>query len=164
MALQLLRGYVTAAHTSQSLERCGLPPLAVTHLYDLAAMALGAAVEAEEIAHGRGVGAARLRAIKDDILARIDRDVALGALAARHQVSPRYIRMLFAREGMSVTDFVREERLKRARSMLLSPRFAGRTIAQIAYAVGFNDVSYFNRAFRRRFGQSPGEARLASSQ
>lgn len=161
MALRLLRGYVNAAHTSKSIERSGLPPLAVTHLYDLAAMALGAAVEAEEIAQGRGVRAARLHAIKNDILTHIDRDVALGPLAARHQVSPRYIRMLFERDGTSVTDFVREERLKRARSMLLSPRFAIRKIAEIAYDVGFNDLSYFNRAFRRRFGQTPSEVRTA---
>ena len=32
-------------------------------------------------------------------------------------------------------------------------------ISEIAYEVGFNDLSYFNRAFRRRFGHSPGEAR-----
>jgi AraC-like DNA-binding protein len=43
--------------------------------------------------------------------------------------------------------------------MLLSPRFAGRRIAEVAYEVGFNDLSYFNRSFRRRFGLSPREVR-----
>lgn len=158
-ALQLLQGYVRAAHASESIAAIGLPPLAITHLYDLAAMAVGAAREAEEIANGRGIRAARLHAIKSDVLARLDRTVALGELAARHRVSARYIRMLFESEGTSVTEFVREERLKRAHAMLLNHAFATRAIAEIAYASGFNDLSYFNRTFRRRFGHSPSEAR-----
>ena len=159
MSLRLLRGYVEAAQTTDSIDASGLPGLVIAHLYDLAAMAVGSAREAEEIATGRGVRAARLRAIKSDILSNLERDVALDALAARHRVSARYIRMLFESEGTSVTGFVRDERLKRARTMLLSPRFAGRKIAEVAYTVGFNDLSYFNRAFRRQFGQTPGEAR-----
>ena len=159
LALRLLRGYVHAVRASDSIDTAGLPPLAIAHVYDLAVMALGAAREAEEIAQGRGVPVARLQAIKNDILAHIDRGIALGALAKRHQVSERYIRLLFQSDGTSVTEFVREERLRRARSMLLSLRFAGRKIAEVAYEVGFNDLSYFNRAFRRRFGCSPGEMR-----
>ena len=158
-ALRLLLGYVRAARTIDSIETSGLPPLAITHLYDLAAMALGATREAEDITSGRGVRAARLQAIKNDLLSRIDHDVALDALAARHRVSERYVRMLFQSDGTSVTEFVREERLKRAHAMLLSPRFAGRKIAEVAYAAGFNDLSYFNRAFRRRFGHSPSAVR-----
>ena len=67
--------------------------------------------------------------------------------------------MLFESEGTSFTDFIREERLQRARSKLLSSRFDHLRISEIAYEVGFNDLSYFNRAFRRRFGQSPGQLR-----
>ncbi|HET7614712.1 MAG TPA: helix-turn-helix domain-containing protein [Gemmatimonadaceae bacterium] len=67
--------------------------------------------------------------------------------------------MLFESESTTFTEFVREERLTRARSKLLSPRFAARRIAEIAYEVGFNDLSYFNRSFRRRFGHSPSEVR-----
>ena len=159
LPLRLLRGYIQAARMADSGHAPGLPSLAIAHLYDLAAMALGAAREAQEMAIGRGVRAARLHAIKSDILAHIDRDVSANALAARHRVSARYIRMLFEGDGTSISEFVREERLKRARSMLLSPRFASRKIAEVAYAVGFNDLSYFNRTFRRRFGHSPSEMR-----
>jgi AraC-like DNA-binding protein len=159
LPLRLLRGYVRAACSADGISASGLPQLAVTHLYDLAALAVGAAAEIEEIARGRGVRAARLQAIKDDLLARIESDLSLGEVAARHQLSPRYVGMLFESEGTSMTEFVRQERLKRARSMLLSPRFRGRRIAEIAYAVGFNDLSYFNRSFRRRFGRSPSEVR-----
>ena len=159
LPLQLLRGYVRAACAADGMPASGLPQLAVTHLYDLAAMAVGAAAETEEIARGRGIRVARLQAIKADLLARIESDLSLGEIAARHRLSPRYVGMLFESEGTSMTEFVREERLKRARSMLLSPRFRGRRIAEIAYEVGFNDLSYFNRSFRRRFGRSPSEVR-----
>ena len=158
VALRLLRAYVEAAHAAASADTA-LPQLVVAHIHDLAALAVGAARDAAEQANGRGVRAARLQAIKQDILSRIDRDIALDALASRHQVSARYIRMLFASEGTSVSEFVRDERLKRARSLLLRPSSSRRPIAEVAYAVGFNDLSYFNRAFRRRFGQSPREMR-----
>jgi AraC-like DNA-binding protein len=36
-------------------------------------------------------------------------------------------------------------------------------ISEIAYQVGFNDLSYFNRTFRRRFGPSPGAMRESVS-
>src|SRR5205807_3980401 len=121
----------------ESTNASGLPPMVIAHVYDLAAMAVGAARETAEIANGGGVRAARLSAIKRDVLSRIDHDITLGDLAGRHGVSGRYIRMLFESEGTSVTEFVREERLKRARSMLLSPRFADRRVADIAYDVGF---------------------------
>jgi AraC-like DNA-binding protein len=43
--------------------------------------------------------------------------------------------------------------------MLRDLRHADRTISTIAFNVGFNDLSYFNRTFRRRFGMTPSEAR-----
>lgn len=160
-ALRLLRTYARVAHANSCVDASSVPPLATAHIHDLAALAVGAGREAAEVAKGRGLRAARLRAIKDDIRARLERELSVDDLAACHRLSPRYVRMLFESEGTSVSSFVREERLLRARSMLLSPRFAGRRIAEIAYEVGFNDVSYFNRSFRRRFGHSPGELREA---
>jgi AraC-like DNA-binding protein len=161
-ALQLLRRYLNAIQTIKLMHTDALRPLVIGHIHDLAALALGASRETEEIANGRGVRAARLQAIKGDILARLDRDLTLDAIAARHLVSPRYVRMLFESEGMSFSEFVREQRLKRAHRMLISRRFDQYRISEIAYEVGFNDLSYFNRSFRRRFGCSPGEIREAS--
>jgi AraC-like DNA-binding protein len=69
--------------------------------------------------------------------------------------------MLFEQDGTSFTAFVREQRLLRARAMLVSPRFDHKRIGEIAYEVGFNDLSYFNRTFVQRFGMTPGEARAA---
>jgi AraC-like DNA-binding protein len=46
--------------------------------------------------------------------------------------------------------------------MLADPDHDRQTIAALAYEAGFGDLSYFNRAFRRRFGMTPGEARMES--
>ena len=37
------------------------------------------------------------------------------------------------------------------------------TITDIAYDVGFGDLSYFNRAFRRRYGASPSDVRAQAT-
>jgi AraC-like DNA-binding protein len=39
----------------------------------------------------------------------------------------------------------------------------GRKVSDIAHLTGFNDVSYFHRAFRRRFGLTPGDARAGGA-
>jgi AraC-like DNA-binding protein len=48
--------------------------------------------------------------------------------------------------------------------MLRDPRHAHLTIAQLAHGSGFNDISYFNRAFRRRFGATPTDVRQVARQ
>jgi AraC-like DNA-binding protein len=43
--------------------------------------------------------------------------------------------------------------------MLADRQHDKRKVSEIAYACGFNEVSYFNRCFRRRFGATPTEFR-----
>lgn len=56
--------------------------------------------------------------------------------------------------GMSVTEFIRSFRLRKAAVLLQQNQL---TVAEIAFKSGFSDVSYFNRCFRRQFGTSPGQ-------
>ena len=86
-------------------------------------------------------------------------EVASELIAGRHGSSSRYVRKLFEQEGTSFTSFVLGERLTRVRRMLGDSRYAHLTIAQLAHACGFNDISYFNRAFRRHFGATPTDVR-----
>jgi AraC-like DNA-binding protein len=117
----------------------------------------------QKIAHGRGVRAARLRAIKIDILGHLGTPaLSLDAVAAREGISPIYIRKLLESEDTSFTKFVLEQRLLPAHRMLRDRRFADRPIAAIAMEAGFGDLSYFNRAFRRRYGASPSDVRAAA--
>lgn len=54
------------------------------------------------------------------------------------------------------------QRLARAHRMLGDPRHARRSITAIAYEAGFNDLSYFNRAFRRRYDATPSDVWAAA--
>ena len=58
--------------------------------------------------------------------------------------------------GLKFTDYVARVRLEDARTQLLNPN---RRISEIAYDVGFQSLTQFNRMFKRVFGQSPTEFR-----
>jgi AraC-like DNA-binding protein/ligand-binding sensor protein len=64
--------------------------------------------------------------------------------------------------GLKFTDYVARTRLEDARTQLLNPN---RRISEVAYDVGFQSLTQFNRTFKRVFGQSPSDfrARLSSS-
>jgi AraC-like DNA-binding protein len=159
-ALSLLAGYTAVLRRDGPTADPVLASRVATHLIDLVALALGVTGDAAELARGRGVRAARLRAIKADIIANIaDPNLLPGAVAMRHGVTPRYVRMLFEAEGLSFTDFVLGERCARVHRMLGDRRFADRGVSAIAFDSGFGDLSYFNRAFRRHFGDTPSGVR-----
>ena len=63
--------------------------------------------------------------------------------------------------GLKFTDYVGRVRLEEARTRLLNPN---QRISEIAYDVGFQSLTQFNRTFKRVFGQSPTKfrARLSS--
>ncbi|GLR87346.1 AraC family transcriptional regulator [Bradyrhizobium iriomotense] len=130
------------------------------HLIDLSALMLGAGPEGAEIAQKRGVAAARLRSIKQLIVADIGRrDLTLGTVAADTGISTAYVRKLFETEGTTFTEFVLSRRLTAAYRMLTDHRLTDRPVSSIARDTGFNDLSYFNRTFRRAYGTSPSEVR-----
>jgi AraC-like DNA-binding protein len=100
--------------------------------------------------------AARLHAIKQDIARNINHpDLSVTTLAARHGCTPRFVQRLFETEGTTFTDYVLVQRLARAHRMLTDPRRAGDKISSIALDAGFADLSYFNRAFRQCYGDTP---------
>lgn len=154
-ALELLRHY--AAGLPERLADPALGGLVATHVYDLMAMAIGATGEGREIARRRGVRVARLESIKADLTR--DASLSIDEIACRQGVTPRYVQILFEEEGTTFGEFVTERWLDVARSMLRSPRYAGWSIAGIAFEAGFRDLSHFNRRFRRRFGVTPSEFR-----
>jgi AraC-like DNA-binding protein len=130
------------------------------HMTDLVALALGARGDVAEFAAGRGVRAARLAAIKADILAKLhNRDLSIAVIAGRHGVTPRYVHKLFEREGTTFSAFMLQHRLARAQQMLKDRRYDDHTISVIAFECGFSDLSYFNRTFRRAYNATPSDIR-----
>jgi AraC-like DNA-binding protein len=160
--LSLLAQYAGALMNDPTPETPETRQLVVGHLCDLIAVSLGATGDAAAIAERRGIRAPRLRAIKSDIEAHLtDPDLSPSTVAKRQRISDSYIRKLFEYEDTSFTDFVLTRRLVRAHRLLTSPLWAHRNIASIAFASGFSDLSYFNRAFKAHYGRTPSEARSA---
>lgn len=158
-AFRLLKSYLATLRTypdaGSELRRA-----MVLHICDLIALAFGATRDVAELAGKRGLRAARLEAVKADVVANLTtRDLSVATVALRQRVTPRYIHMLFDGEGMTFSQFVLAERLACARRLLLDPRRAHQSIGAIAYASGFGDLSHFNHAFRRRYGATPSEVR-----
>jgi AraC-like DNA-binding protein len=105
----------------------------------------------------------RVAAIKQTfaVLERAIRDVpALAALAAMAAMSrSHFSRTFHAVAGISLRDYVRDLRLKRAQELMRASRLS---LSSIATESGFYDLPHFNKAFRHRFGMSPTQFRLAS--
>ena len=158
--LRLLRKYLDVVADDEALAASASQRLIVGHFYDLVALALGASSDAKALAADRTVGAVRLAAIKADILANLD-DGKLNAttVATRHRLTVRYMHKLFESDGITYSEFVLGERLARAYRLLTNPLHSGRAISTIAFELGFNDLSYFNRTFRRRYSATPSEIR-----
>ncbi len=163
-AFQLLQAHLATLKDIPGASGPELRALMAAHVHDLVAVAIGATRDASELAAGRGLRAARLKAIKADIESNlVSGDVGSDALASRHRVSPRYIRKLFEGEGTSLSQFVLGRRLALVHRALLDPRLVHRTIGAIAFDAGFGDLSTFNHAFRRHFGMTPSEARQSAA-
>lgn len=127
-----------------------------TTLLDLIALALGTGREATELAQGRGLRVARLQ----DVLLHMQAgfaDPAFSAhvIARKLGLSVRYIQDLLQPTGVSFAERVMELRLQKARAMLADSANDRMNISDIALSSGFNEVSYFHRSFRRRFGATP---------
>jgi AraC-like DNA-binding protein len=157
-ALGFLRNYVGLAWEERMTATPELQQLMLSHIYDLMATVVGAPDTTEP--RSPGGRAARLHAIKQDIAGCLHRlDLSIAEIATRQGCTPRLVQRLFESEGTTFTEYVLSQRIARARSMLTDPRYAGEKISTVAYDCGFNDLSYFNRAFRRICGAAPSEVR-----
>jgi len=159
--LDLLLGYAGLLRNRRKPLSDGLGHIAAGHIRDLMAAMAATASRHENPVHERGgIRAARLRAIKADIGGHLcNPGLSIDAVAARHGISPRYIRKLFEEERTTFSEFLLYLRLEHARNLLRSPEHAACTIASIAQTCGFGDQSYFNRTFRRRYGITPSDLR-----
>ena len=160
-ATQLLQRYVAFLFGSGDLEADpDVNAYMGRTLTDLVALALGAEHDAAEVAMARGVRSARLQLVLGGIRSGYD-DPSFSAetLAKNLGITPRYIRNLLYETGVTFSERVLELRLQKARRMLSNPRHNSSKVSDIALACGFNDISYFNNCFRRRFGAAPTQYR-----
>jgi AraC-like DNA-binding protein len=128
-----------------------------THLLDLAALGLGARGDLAIAARRGGLRAVRLKAVLQVMEERYcEPDFSAQKLAVAARLSERYVNELLFEAGASFTTRLNELRLRKAAELL---QHSQRRISDVAFECGFNDLSYFNRCFRRRFGLTPSAAR-----
>ena len=83
--------------------------------------------------------------------------LSLAAVAQASGASVFHFCKVFKKStGLKFTDYVARVRLEDAKTQLLNP---SRRISEVAYDVGFQSLTQFNRMFKRIFGQSPTEFR-----
>lgn len=80
-------------------------------------------------------------------------------VAEHFGISVRTLHSRFAEYGKTFSSWVLENRLDGCRKALEGARQRTPNVSEIAYSFGFNDLSYFNKSFRARFGMSPSQWR-----
>ncbi|UKS29255.1 response regulator [Paenibacillus sp. HWE-109] len=86
----------------------------------------------------------------------IDQEMTLQAVADRLYVNSSYLSRLFKQEtGKAFSTYVLERKMEKAKATLQE----GARVYDAAAAVGYRDVSYFTRVFRKYWGVTPGEVR-----
>ncbi len=100
---------------------------------------------------------ALVRKARAYITAHREERLTLAEVAEASGASVYYFCKVFKKAtGLRFTDFVSRVRLEDARRELLKPE---RRVSEIAYQVGFQSLTQFNRAFKRVFGESPSKFR-----
>jgi AraC-like DNA-binding protein len=113
-------------------------------------------------AESRNLGHARFR-IEEAVAYIRDRyaeDLSLADIASRFGLNPSYFSRVFTRHtGTHVFEYLNTLRVQKSCVLL---KRSSLSILEIAYSVGYNNLSHFNRYFRRIMGMSPREFRNRS--
>ena len=80
-------------------------------------------------------------------------------VAGQLGISLRRLQRLFEETGENVSQLIKDRRLEFARRQLMACARGARRdlVSTIAYEAGFNDLSYFNKVFRRAYGTTPNQ-------
>lgn len=84
-------------------------------------------------------------------------DLSLGQVARAVNTSTFYFCKMFKKvTGINFTDYLSRVRIEKAKNLLLNPNLR---VSEIAFEVGFQSLTHFNRVFKKILGQSPTEYR-----
>jgi YesN/AraC family two-component response regulator len=87
-------------------------------------------------------------------------DIKLSHIAKLYFINPQYLCRLFVKElGINFSDYLNNIRIEEAKSLLLK---SASSITDIALAVGFNNITYFNAIFKKHTSMTPGQYRKAN--
>lgn len=102
-------------------------------------------------------GNAVLWALRAELDRYFSQDITLGEMARLYHYNEKYLGRLFKTQfGVSFAEYLNRKRLSYAAARL---RQTGESVLDISQKAGFNNVTYFNRLFREKYGQSPSQYR-----
>lgn len=108
----------------------------------------------------RGLSMRYLKQLQDYILAHLHDDALTPtSIGAANHMSARYVHMLFAQIDVSVSSWIRLQRLERCREDLADVHYRDTSVAEVAYSWGFTDATHFSRVFKQQYGVAPREFR-----
>lgn len=94
----------------------------------------------------------------------LDNEISLSDLARKLEVSPSHLsQALNENLGKSFYDYINEMRINQTKVLLSDDKSLNKTILDIAFEVGFNNKTSFNRAFKKYTGMTPSQFKQKSS-
>lgn len=93
--------------------------------------------------------------IEDNIA---EHDLSPADIAKKHDISVRYLNMLFSKNNITVAAWIKERRLDQSLSDLRFPPNV-KSISEISYKWHFSDSAHYSRSFKARYGLTPTEWR-----
>ena len=88
-----------------------------------------------------------------------DPELTPAKVAAKAGVSVRTLHRVFQASGETFWSWIRDRRLDRCHAELTAPSLSRQSITEVAFRWGFNELSTFDRNFRKRYGASPRNVR-----
>jgi AraC family transcriptional regulator len=160
---ELVDARLRALATAVDVERiAGFPsgPLFLDYVEQALARALVVGYSVRDYSVGAyrgGLGAARLRKLKELVHARLEAELTLVEMAQSVELSTAHFARMFREStGETPHQFVRRQRVERAKEILCS---ANARIIDVAVACGFKTQEHFAQVFRQMCGVSPTEYR-----
>lgn len=87
------------------------------------------------------------------ILENYQSSLSLGEAAKKVNTSAHYFCKMFKKAtGMTFTEYLTRIRIEKAKNLLLNPN---KRVSEVAYDIGFESLSQFNRSFKRITGMTP---------
>jgi AraC-like DNA-binding protein/ligand-binding sensor protein len=115
----------------------------------------------EIVVQGEEAESPLVRRARAYILANQADPIDLTKVAQAMHVSTFYFCKMFKKAtGLTFTEYLSRVRVEKAKNLLLNPHLR---VSEIAYEVGFQSLTHFNRVFRQVVGQSPSEYRESKS-
>jgi AraC-like DNA-binding protein len=134
-------------------------PIFETNICNMTELALAVTAGCVEYS-GPSVRHTHLRRIIEHIESNLaDPGLNPADIARQHGFSLRYLHKIFDVTGQTISEYIRQRRLKRCREDLIDPTSQHLHIGQLSMRWGFTDAAHFSRVFRNRYGQSPREFR-----